>query len=150
VLSAILMVGLTGITFLIPYWGVIFAVGAFAMMSMVQFQSSFYINRAVDSRHRATVLSFRGLALNLGLGLASLLYTFVVAGLRLRADDQLTAEEVERLVFDQSLLVFPFYYLLLFIMLIIAARFSISDCGIFFERPGPNRNSQAAEDSQEK
>lgn len=150
VLSAILMVGLTGITFLIPYWGVIFAVGAFAMMSMVQFQSSFYINRAVDSRHRATVLSFRGLALNLGLGLASLLYTFVVAGLRLRADDQLTAEEVERLVFDQSLLVFPFYYLLLFIVLITAARFSISDCGIFFERPDPNRNSQAAEDSQEK
>lgn len=121
-LSAVLMIGLSGITLLIPYWGVLFAVGAFAMMSMVQFQSSFYINRAVDSAHRATVLSFRGLALNLGLGLASLLYTFVVAGLRMRVDEQLSAEEVERVVFDQSLLLFPFYYLLLFVALIIAAR----------------------------
>jgi MFS family permease len=134
-LSSVLMIGLSGITLLIPYWGVLFAVGAFAMMSMVQFQSSFYINRAVDSAHRATVLSFRGLALNLGLGLASLLYTFVVAGLRMRVDEQLSAEEVERVVFDQSLLLFPFYYLLLFVVLIIAARIWVARCDIFFKRP---------------
>ncbi len=134
-LSAVLMVGLSGITLLIPYWGVLFAIGAFAMMSMVQFQSSFYINRAVDSAHRATVLSFRGLALNLGLGLASLLYTFVVAGLRLGVDEQLSAEQVERVVFDESLMLFPFYYLLLFVALIIAARVSVSHCDVFFKRP---------------
>jgi MFS family permease len=71
-LSSLLMAGLIGLGFAIPYYGVIFAVGAFAMMGMVQFQSSYYINKEVDSVHRATVLSFKGLALNLGLGFASL------------------------------------------------------------------------------
>lgn len=135
ILSAILMTGLCGIALIIPYWGVIFAIGAFAMMSMVQFQSSFYINREVDSRQRATVLSFRGLALNLGLGLASLLYTALVAGLRTAADPTLATGELERQVFNESLLAFPFYYLLLFVLLIIAARVAVRDCAIFLRRP---------------
>ena len=133
-LSTVLLIGLSGITLLIPWWGVLFAIGAFAMMSMVQYQSSYYINRAVDSRHRATVLSFRGLALNLGLGLASLLYTFVVAGLRLAADSSLSAEQIEEQVFGQSLIVFPFYYLLLFIALIIAARVLVAERSVLYQR----------------
>lgn len=134
-LSAVLLLGLIGITLFIPYWGVLFAIGPFAMMSMVQFQSSYYINRAVDSRHRATVLSFRGLALNLGLGLASLLYTFVVAGLRLGADSALTAEQVEEVIFRQSLFVFPFYYLLLLMAVLVTARFAVSERSVLFQRP---------------
>ena len=76
------MLGLIGITFAIPYYGLIFVVGAYAMMGMVQFQASYYINKEVDSAHRATILSFKGLALNLGLGFASLIYTVYVSSLR--------------------------------------------------------------------
>lgn len=134
-LSAILVLGLSGVALAIPYWGVLFAFGAFAMMGMVQFQSSFYINRVVDSKQRATVLSFRGLALNLGLGLASLLYTGLVAGLRAGADPALSDEAVEDQVFVDALAAFPVYYLLLFVALIIAARMMVSKRAVFFERP---------------
>ncbi|MFK7863870.1 MAG: MFS transporter, partial [Pseudohongiellaceae bacterium] len=82
ILSAILLTGLIGLSFAVPIYGVLFAVGAFAMMGMVQFQASYYINKEVDSSIRATVLSFKGLALNLGLGIASLLYTAYVAAIR--------------------------------------------------------------------
>ncbi len=135
ILSAILLTGLTGLALVIPYYGVIFAIGAFAMMSMVQYQSSFYINREVDSAHRATVLSFRGLALNLGLGLASLFYTGLVATLRSQAEGSLSGEALENQVFEQSLMAFPFYYLLLFIGLLLTARLLVTDSKQFFRKP---------------
>ena len=119
VLSAILMTGLIGILFTIPWFGVFFAIGAFAMMGMVNYQSSFYINREVDSSHRATVLSFRGLALNLGLGLASLFYTFLIAALKARAESGTDPAELQEAVFTDSLKAFPVYFLILFISLIL-------------------------------
>jgi hypothetical protein len=122
VLSGILMTGLIGITFTVPWLGVFFAIGAFMMMGMVSFQSSYYINHEVDSAHRATVLSFRGLALNLGLGLASLFYTGLIAILRRGVDPGLGDEVVQEIVFVDSLLSFPVYFLLLFVVLVIAGR----------------------------
>ena len=132
VLSALLMSGLVGISFAIPYFGVLFAVGAFAMMGMVQFQASYYLNREANSDIRATVLSFKGLALNLGLGIASLLYTALVASLRNAKDEEIISERV----FLDALAAFPIYYVLLFVVLVIAAKLSIGNCAIFFKAPG--------------
>lgn len=122
VLSAILMTGLVGITFTIPWFGVVFAIGCFIMMGMVSFQSSYYLNREVDSAHRATVLSFRGLALNLGLGLASLFYTGLIAVLKKGVDPALGDKAIQETVFAQSLISFPVYFLLLFVALLLAWR----------------------------
>ncbi len=117
VLCALLLGSLLGLALAIPFGGLLFAVGAFAVMGMVQFQASFYLNRAVDSSLRATVLSFKGLALNLGLGLASLLYTALVAGLRsTRAD-----VEQETLFLD-ALAWFPAYLLVLLVIIVALAR----------------------------
>lgn len=118
-LSCLLMAGLIGLGFAIPYYGVIFAVGAFAMMGMVQFQSSYYINKEVDSIHRATVLSFKGLALNLGLGFASLLYTAYVALLRSQQEGLLPEEALRDAIFLDALRGFPVYFLLLFLMVML-------------------------------
>ena len=136
VLSFILMVGLVGISFAIPVYGVIFAIGAFAMMGMVQFQASYYLNKEADSKIRATVLSFKGLALNVGLGLASLLYTALVAYLREAETANLSEEALRQQVFVDSLSVFPVYYACLFIILVVMARLSIRQCSVFFEKPG--------------
>jgi MFS family permease len=122
VLSAILFTGLTGILFTIPWFGVLFAVGAFAMMGMVNYLSSYYINREVDSSHRATVLSFRGLALNLGLGLASLLYTGLIAGLKKLEESDIPPEALQERVFIDSLKAFPVYFLILFGIVILVGR----------------------------
>jgi MFS family permease len=136
VLSALLMSGLVGISFAISYFGVLFAVGAFAMMGMVQFQASYYLNREANSDIRATVLSFKGLALNLGLGIASLLYTALVASLRNAQEAGLSEEIISERVFVDALAAFPIYYVLLFVVLVIAAKLSIGNCAIFFKAPG--------------
>jgi MFS family permease len=136
VLSALLMSGLVGISFAISYFGVLFAVGAFAMMGMVQFQASYYLNREANSDIRATVLSFKGLALNLGLGIASLLYTALVASLRNAQEAGLSEEIISERVFVDALAAFPIYYVLLFAVLVIAAKLSIGNCAIFFKAPG--------------
>ena len=136
VLSALLMSGLVGISFAISYFGVLFAVGAFAMMGMVQFQASYYLNREANSDIRATVLSFKGLALNLGLGIASLLYTALVASLRNAQEAGLSEEIISERVFVDALAAFPIYYVLMFVVLVIAAKLSIGNCAIFFKAPG--------------
>ena len=128
-LSFLLMTGLIGLGFAIPYYGVIFAVGAFAMMGMVQFQSSYYINKEVDSVHRATVLSFRGLALNLGLGFASLLYTSYVALLRIQQEGIVPEEELRDAIFLGALRGFPIYFLLLLLIVLLLGRASINSLG---------------------
>ena len=45
---------------------------------------SYYLNATVDSRQRATVLSFKGLAFNLGYGLVSLVFAGALRALRRR------------------------------------------------------------------
>lgn len=121
VLSGILLLSLLGLTLAIPVGGLLFAVGAFVVLGMVQFQASFYLNRAVDSSLRATVLSFRGLALNLGLGFASLLYTGLVATLRARGAG-LPEAQLQEQVFLDALLAFPLYYVVLMVLIILLAR----------------------------
>ena len=135
VLSVILMCGLIGITFAIPMYGVVFAACAFAMMGMVQFQASYYLNREADSKIRATVLSFKGLALNLGLGVASLLYTGLVAALREADRGEVSEAVLQEAVFIESMAAFPIYYLILFVVIVVAARLTIKQCSIFFQSP---------------
>ena len=125
VLSAILTTGLTGILFTLPWFGVFFAIGAFSMMGMVAYQSSYYINKEVDSAHRATVLSFRGLALNLGLGMASLLYTVLIAVLK-SGQPGLEGKQLQQLVFVDSLKAFPLYFALLFLGILLLGRFILN------------------------
>ena len=134
-LSVVLMAGLIGISYAVPYVGVLFAIGAFAIMGMVQFQASYYLNREADSQIRATVLSFKGLALNLGLGTASLLYTTLVATLRYRQDAQVDGQVLTEQIFLDALAAFPVYYLLLFVLMILAARRLVGDCSVFFALP---------------
>jgi len=142
-LSAILATGLIGLCFAIPVYGVVFAVGAFAMMGMVQFQASYYINKEVDSKHRATVLSFKGLALNLVLGFASLLYTAYVASLRAPMGaiiqgtvegGAMTEEAFRELIFIEALQAFPVYFLALFVILLLLGRLLIRNRDVLFQK----------------
>ncbi|MEX2129849.1 MAG: hypothetical protein WD772_00055, partial [Pseudohongiellaceae bacterium] len=118
-LAGLLLLGLAGLNLMLPVYGVLFAIPVFSMMSIVSFQSSYYINREVDSAHRATVLSFRGLALNLGLGTASLFYTGLIATLKTgytEIDDPVLLRET---VFVDALLAFPIYFIALAALLLL-------------------------------
>jgi MFS family permease len=136
-LSVALIIGLAGLGLAIPHWGVLFAIPVFAMMGMVQYLSSFYINREVDSAHRATVLSFRGLALNLGLGIASLLYTAWIAFLK-QGQATLSGANLTENVFVRSLAAFPFYYIALGILILILGKRFIRRKELCFTVPEPD------------
>lgn len=67
-LAVMLFAAFLGITFRVPHWGVLFVLPFGLGMRFLQFFLSYYINRVTHSSRRATALSFKGLAMNLGYG----------------------------------------------------------------------------------
>jgi MFS family permease len=111
VVSLATFLGLIGITLAIPVWGVgmivFFAVG----FGLLNFFTSHYLNAEVDSKRRATVLSFRGLALNAGFGFISVVYGGILH--HLRDGEALPEHEATDEVFRESLLWLPGIFLIL-------------------------------------
>ncbi len=72
------LIALIGVALEIPIWGAVFMIPLGATMTALSFMVSYYLNALVDSQHRATVLSFKGLAYNLGYGFIGLLFAMVL------------------------------------------------------------------------
>jgi hypothetical protein len=68
------LIGFFGVSFFVPYIGLLFSTLLFAAFSIVSFSLSYYLNKLSDNSMRATVLSFKGMALNLGYGFIGLVY----------------------------------------------------------------------------
>ncbi|MCC5840916.1 MAG: hypothetical protein JJT96_12420 [Opitutales bacterium] len=133
--SAILLFGLVGVGRGIALWGLLFVPCIYAMFTLVAFLQSHYINREVESRFRATVLSFKGLGLNLALGFASLLYMGLVATLRKQADlPEVDPEALHRSIFFGALNAFPAYYLLLLVFVLLGGKLFIRRKQLCFQR----------------
>jgi hypothetical protein len=73
-IALLILAALMGVACQWPLWGVIFMVPLGAAMAALGFIVSYYLNALVNSHHRATVLSFKGLAFNLGYGFIGLLF----------------------------------------------------------------------------
>lgn len=82
IVAALVLVGLTGTAMAWPYWGAWVVVPLGISMSMLQFFTSNYLNQWTDSQVRATVLSFRGVAFNLGYAIAGILFAQLTGHLR--------------------------------------------------------------------
>jgi len=82
IVAALVLVGLAGTAMAWPYWGAWVVVPLGISMSMLQFFTSNYLNQWTESRVRATVLSFRGVAFNLGYAIAGILFARLTAHLR--------------------------------------------------------------------
>ncbi len=80
--AAFVLVGLTGTALAVPYWGAWVVIPLGLSMSALQFFTSNYLNLWTESQVRATVLSFRGVAFNLGYALAGILFAQLTAHLR--------------------------------------------------------------------
>jgi MFS family permease len=74
---SMIVVGLIGIATVDAWWGVVFVIPMSLAMRLGAFFDSQYLNRAIDSKQRATVLSFRSLAYNVGYGAAG--WAFAIA-----------------------------------------------------------------------
>jgi MFS family permease len=80
--SSTILLGLVGLCFVWPWVGLVPAILLFSSMYSVGFFLSYYLNQATSSEQRATVLSFKGLFLNLGYGGIGLLYALLLYFLR--------------------------------------------------------------------
>lgn len=77
-LGIVVLAGLFGAACRWTYWGVIFLLPLGGAMTALGYIVSYYLNALADSSHRATVLSFKGVAINLGYGFISLLFALVL------------------------------------------------------------------------
>lgn len=81
-LAAAVLAGLLGVACRWDYWGVIFMLPLSGAMMALGYMVSYYLNALVDSSHRATVLSFKGVVFNLGYGFLSLVFAVVLRAAR--------------------------------------------------------------------
>jgi hypothetical protein len=81
-LSLTVLSGLIGVSCRWRYWGVLFIVPLAGAMMALGYIVSYYLNAVVASSHRATVLSFKGVAFNLGYGFISLIFALVLKAVR--------------------------------------------------------------------
>jgi hypothetical protein len=81
-LAVTVLIGLLGVACRWTYGGVIFILPLVGAMMALGYMVSYYLNAMVDSSHRATVLSFKGVAFNLGYGFISLLFALVLRAVR--------------------------------------------------------------------
>jgi MFS family permease len=117
VVAGLVLVGLSGTAMAWTYWGAWVVVPLGVAMSMLQFFTSNYLNQWTESHVRATVLSFRGVAFNLGYAVAGILFAQLTARLRTTHPD---ADETA--VFGLSLPWLPTIFLGCGILLWIALR----------------------------
>ena len=111
----LILLGLIGIAFVWPKVGVLPALLLFSTMYLLGFFLSHYLNQATSSERRATVLSFKGLFLNLGYGGIGILYSLLLASLRgqVSSGEEVIAEEtIKNIVFVDSLPWFSWYFVI--------------------------------------
>ncbi|CAN5424894.1 MFS transporter [soil metagenome] len=113
-LAAILVLaGLASLAFPIPYWGVVLIIPLWVAMRFTHYFLSQYLNRVTDSARRATVLSFKGIALNLGYFTTTLLFGVQTSYLSHRlfgtAEENLAEPEQNR-VFAEAISLWPWYF----------------------------------------
>jgi MFS family permease len=120
--QSVLHFGLTAVLTLIALTGLgqfrnmAAGIGFMALMmaafSLLNYFVSYYLNRDAPSRERATILSFRGLAYNLGYGIMGLLYAGYCRLLPFENDDE---------VFGAALKVLPVWFMLTMVVLVVVA-----------------------------
>lgn len=118
--AALILLGLVGMAQAWPTVGFFPALLLFSNMYLIGFFLSHYLNQATSSERRATVLSFKGLFLNLGYGGIGLLYSLLLALLRSDAHVQwpgLTEEALKNRIFFESLPWFSWYFGIILLVL---------------------------------
>ena len=118
--TGLTLIGLVGLVFFIPYFGLIPMAVVTAVMYLNTFLVSQYLNRVTPSDRRATVLSFRGLSFNVAYGLIGILYSLLLAGLRSH-QAHLAGAARENAVFVQAMAWFPWYFIVTMALLLLVA-----------------------------
>ncbi len=118
VVALVILCGLAGASFVTRVYGLVWFVLFSVAISLTQFFLSHYLNEMVtDSRRRATVLSFRGLAFNLAYGGVGLMFAGLTSALG-KAGGHPDADTV----FIRALAWLPWYFIATLAILVIFLR----------------------------
>ncbi|MFK5925144.1 MAG: MFS transporter [Desulfuromusa sp.] len=123
--AVLILAGLVGISLVWPKIGVLPALLLFSTLYFLGFFLSYYLNQATSSEQRATVLSFKGLFLNLGYGGIGILYSLLLAYLRGQVSSgqvQIATEAIKNRVFTDSLPWFTGYFVVCLLVLLLFFR----------------------------
>lgn len=89
--AVLILIGLSGISMMIPGWvGVLFVVPFWLGMRSLHYFISQYLNRVSEPSTRATVLSFKGLTMNLAYGIIMIAYQTQTWALRSSEKEAMT------------------------------------------------------------
>ncbi|MBN1847562.1 MAG: MFS transporter [Deltaproteobacteria bacterium] len=138
VMVVITLLGLAGMAFVRPIIGLVPVIFISSMMYLLHFFMSHYLNRITSSKQRATVLSFKGLSFNLAYGLFGVLYAACFAILRdhaIEADPPPSAADIENIVFSQTLIGFPVYFIVFLFVVVTFARWALKN-NMEYNNPG--------------
>lgn len=120
--STAVLVGLIGLGFAIPIWGILPAVLLYASIQLTGFFVSRYLNEVAPSEQRATVLSFRGLSTNFSYGAVSIMYSGLIVWIKQQAEAEAIGEVSRSAVFVDSLQIFPWYFAFTVVMVFVVHR----------------------------
>lgn len=103
-LTLLVLIGVASLAFPIQYWSVLFLPAIWIAMRLLHFFLSNYLNRVTSTENRATVLSFRGMSMNLSYGILVWLYGLQTAYLRGRIEpgENANPEEVTHRIFAEA------------------------------------------------
>ncbi|MDQ8179301.1 MFS transporter [Pelagicoccus sp. SDUM812005] len=106
----------------IPFWGALPMALVYSGIFLNGFFVSHYLNQITDSRHRATVLSFKGLSFNLAYGAIGYIYATTIASLRDNPDIAALPEtEKSGALFQTAFTWGPTYFVALALAVLILA-----------------------------
>ncbi|MBV64251.1 MAG: MFS transporter [Rickettsiales bacterium] len=109
VVTFLTFLGCLAVSLAIPGWGIILLLPMFTSMRFLQYFLSHYLNKVTPSEQRATVLSFKGLSMNLAFGILTQVFGILTAKLYLTGKfDSLIDPELE--AFKYCLKGWPIYF----------------------------------------
>jgi hypothetical protein len=115
-LAALIFSGLLGLCWATPIWGVWVVLPFGLSMPIMSYFVSSYLNQWTDSTLRATVLSFRGVALNVGYALAGIGFAAITSSIR--SSGTVLSENA---IFGKALLSLPVAFAVGWIVLMVLA-----------------------------
>lgn len=123
--AGLVLLGLVFLAQAIPYWGLLAAIPLFVSMTILGFLMSFYLNRIASSSQRATVLSFKGLAFNLGYGAMGLFFAGIMALERDFLTPEMSGQALEDAVFVHALGWLPWIFAASFVLFLLFAGWKL-------------------------
>lgn len=109
VVTLLTFFGCLALSLAIPGWGILLLLPMFTSMRFLQYFLSHYLNKVTPSKQRATVLSFKGLTMNLAFGILTQIFGIITAQVYLSGKfDQMIDPELE--AFEYCLKWWPVYF----------------------------------------